>query len=72
MRFYGNSDRISHRCAMPFPDVRHGIAFGAANAQALSRLWRSVLVQLRKQAFDCTKTERPANCGAFVQIALLW
>ena len=28
---------------MPFPDVRHGIAFGAANAQALSRLWRSVL-----------------------------
>ena len=38
-----DSDRISHRCAMPFPDVRHGIAFGAANAQALSRLWRSVL-----------------------------
>ena len=52
---FGDSDRISHRCAMPFPDVRHGKALGRKHLCSLRSHRLLVMHILQKQAFDDTK-----------------
>ena len=75
MLIFSDSDRISHRFAMPFPDSRHGIAFGAANICARFAPTKFfAMYALQKQAFDGIhnkKTSRicemfAAECSALV------
>ena len=74
MRFCSDSDRISHRCAMPFPDVRHGKALGRKHLCSLRSHRLFVMHILQKQAFDDMHTKKhPAIfAGCLLQIALLW